>query len=95
MSAHSSDPVWQLEHSVETDATRMFAWTYWTDVTTWDDPPATFALDGPFAPGSHLITTMPGREPIRTLIRDVGDGTATLEMTVHSFDIEHVIERIV
>jgi hypothetical protein len=62
---------WQLEHSVETDASRGFAWSYLTDVRNWNDPPAEFALDGPFAPGSHGRTLMPGQEPVRWCISEV------------------------
>ena len=66
--------VWQLEHSVETDASPGFAWSYLTEVTNWSDPPAEFALDGPFATGSHGMTRMPGREPVTWHIGDVQAG---------------------
>jgi len=45
---------WQLEHSVEADVSPGFAWSLWTDVTTWDDRPAQFVLDGAFAAMTHL-----------------------------------------
>ena len=54
---------WQLEHSVETDASPSFAWRYLTDVRNWDDPPAHFQLDGPFTSGVWGATVFPGREP--------------------------------
>ena len=69
-----SKVVWQLEHSVEADVSPAFAWSYWTDVTHWDDPPARFALDGPFADGARGTTSMPGREPLPWTIRDVRPG---------------------
>jgi hypothetical protein len=62
---------WQLEHSVETDASASFAWSYLTDVRNWDDPPAQFVLDGPFAAGSQGTTLMPGQAPLRWRISDV------------------------
>ena len=65
---------WQLEHSVETDASCNFAWSYMTDVRNWSDPPAEFSLDGPFASGSRGTTRMPGREPAQWRIRDVQPG---------------------
>jgi hypothetical protein len=43
---------WETEHAVETGASPDFAWRYWTDVANWDDPPARFEFDGPFAPGA-------------------------------------------
>jgi hypothetical protein len=45
-----------LEHSIETDVTAAFAWKCRTDIATWNDPPATFLLDGPFAEGAQGTT---------------------------------------
>src|SRR5262245_49843919 len=71
---------WQLEHSVETDASCSFVWSYLTDVKNWSDPPAEFSLDGPFATGSLGTTLMPGQEPVQWRIRDVQPGQSyTLE----------------
>jgi len=64
----------QTEHSVETDAPIAFAWSFTTDVRNWDDPPAQFVLNGPFAPGSEGTTHVPGRDPVRWRIRDVQPG---------------------
>lgn len=61
----------QLKHSVLVDVSLDFAWRYRTDITTWKDPPATFALDGPFAPGSRGVTTIPGMEPMPWVIQEV------------------------
>jgi hypothetical protein len=75
-----NESAWQLEHSVEIDASPSFAWSYLTDVRNWDDPPAQFALDGPFDAGSQGTTLMPGREPLRWCISDVQPGQSyTLE----------------
>jgi hypothetical protein len=72
---------WEITHSVETDASPDFAWNFWTDVTNWDDPPAEFALDGPFAAGSHGTTRIPGQEPLHWFIREVTPpNAATIEM---------------
>jgi len=62
---------WELEHSVEAEVSRAFAWAFWTDVTNWDDPPAQFILDGPFAAGSQGRTVFPGQEPVLWTIRQV------------------------
>jgi hypothetical protein len=35
------------------DVSRAFAWNLRTDVANWNDVPATFMLDGPFADGSE------------------------------------------
>lgn len=65
---------WLLEHSERTSASPAFVWEYWTDVTHWDDPPASFALDGPFASGSRGTTTFPGQEPVQWVLREVRRG---------------------
>jgi hypothetical protein len=66
-----ADVPWEITHSVETNASPAFAWRYWTNIANWDDPPAEFELDGPFAAGSHGRTRLPGQEPLPWLIREV------------------------
>jgi hypothetical protein len=74
---------WEITHAVETSATPAFAWNYWTDVSNWDDPPAKFELDGPFAPGSRETTRLPGQEPLHWFIREVTPpNAATIEMSL-------------
>ena len=75
----------QLTHSVEADVSLAFAWQYRTNIATWNDPPATFDLDGPFATGTQGTTLLPGQEPLRWLIRDVRPG--------ESFVIEMPLDR--
>lgn len=60
---------WEMTHSVETNASPSFAWNYWTDVANWDDPPAKFALEGPFAAGTRGTTQLPGQDPLHWIIR--------------------------
>jgi len=57
----TNEPAWQFQHSVQCNAPQKFAWSYWTNITNWNDPPAKFALDGPFDVGSRLTTTLPGQ----------------------------------
>jgi hypothetical protein len=66
-----SDAPWQLDASAEANATLQFAWNYMTDVSNWDDPPAEFTLEGPFADGSRGSTRMPGQEPRQWVLRDI------------------------
>ena len=54
---------WELEHSIDADVSPGFAWSFMTDVTNWDDPPATFELEGPFTAGARGITRFPEQEP--------------------------------
>ena len=79
--------VCQLEHSVEADVSPSFAWSWRTDIDNWDDPPAQFQLDGPFASGSWGRTLLPGLEPLRWQIRHVRPGAA--------FVIEMPLDRAV
>ena len=81
----------ELEHSVEAAVSPAFAWNWRTNINNWDDPPAQFQLDGPFAQGSWGTTRVPGQEPIRWQIRDVRLGTAfiieiPLDRAVLSFE---------
>ena len=74
---------WEMTHSVETNASPDFAWHYWTNIANWDDPPAEFELDGPFATGSRGVTRLPGQEPLHWLIREVTPpNAATIEMSL-------------
>ena len=63
------EPAWQFQHSVQCNAPRKFAWSYWTNTANSNDPPAQFALDGPFDVGSWLTTTLTG-QTCHSIIRD-------------------------
>ena len=77
-----SGNVWEFRHSVECAAPREFVWDYWTNPANWDDPPARFEFDGPFAAGTRLTTIQPG-EKLESVIRDVEQGNlALIEMDV-------------
>jgi uncharacterized membrane protein len=67
---NTSKPVWQFQHSVDCNVPRHFAWNYWTDIANWNDPPASFHLDGSFEAGSRLTTNLPG-QTLHSLIREV------------------------
>jgi hypothetical protein len=69
-----NDAAWQIEHAVDVDVSVSSAWRWRTDVNNWEDPPARFQLDGPFASGSWGTTLIPGQEPWRWQVRDVRPG---------------------
>jgi hypothetical protein len=72
---------WEITHSVETNASLVFAWNFWTNISNWDDPPAEFELEGPFAIGSRGSTRLPGQEPLHWFIREIAPpNAATIEM---------------
>jgi hypothetical protein len=78
-----TDVVYDVEYSVEAPVSLAFAWDWRTDVRNWDDPPAQFQLDGPFAAGAWGTTRFPGQEPLRWQIRDVRpERSFTIEMPV-------------
>jgi hypothetical protein len=67
---------WLLEHSEVTVASLAFVWKYWTDVTNWVGPPASFKLDGPFEAGSRGATLLPDRDPLSWVIEEVQPGNS-------------------
>jgi hypothetical protein len=69
-----------VSHSIDVDVDQMFAWAFWTNITNWDDPPATFTLNGPFAAGSTGKTLIPGSPSIDWTVLHAHDGRATLEI---------------
>jgi len=71
-----------LDHSIEADVSLAFAWKFRTDIATWNDPPATFLLDGPFAEGSRGTTLMPGQDPLPWWIRDVQTGRSFAKLSM-------------
>jgi len=66
----------QLEYSVEADVSPAFAWQFRTDVSNWNDPPAQFALDGPFEVGSRGTTQLPGQETLHWHLCEVRHGAS-------------------
>lgn len=64
----------QLEYSVEAAVSPAFAWRFRTEVSNWNDPPAQFALYGPFEAGSRGTTQLPGQETLHWHIREVRHG---------------------
>lgn len=65
---------WLLEHAEPTSADRAFVWRYLSDVGNWSDPPASFALHGPFESGTRGETHLPDREPVTWVLRAVRPG---------------------
>ena len=60
-----------VEYSIEVDVRPSFAWKFRTNIATWNDPPATFRLEGPFVEGAKGTTLLPDQEPLHWLIRTV------------------------
>jgi hypothetical protein len=76
-----TDLAWEMTHSVETDADVEFAWKYWSDVRNWDDPPATFELEGAFAEGARGSTWVGEQLTMHWFVRNVkARESATIEV---------------
>lgn len=70
-------PAWQFRHSVNCLAPRDFVWRYWTDVANWNDPPASFQIEGPFCAGSKITTNLPG-QTLHSVIRQVSENSEAI-----------------
>lgn len=84
----SDGTVWDFKHSVECEASRDFAWSFWTDVSNWEriegQAVEWIRLEGPFRAGARGETKSPGQEPRHWTIVDVQAGfSATIAMKVH------------
>jgi hypothetical protein len=80
-----SDIALVLEESIEVEVGPTFAWNYRAEVSNWNNPPATFMLNGPFAAGSQGETPVPEQSPWVWWIRDVHTG--------RSFATEMALDR--
>jgi polyketide cyclase/dehydrase/lipid transport protein len=69
-----TNPIWTCQQSVDADVPVTVAWQFMSDVHNWSDPPAEFALEGRFAPGTRGTTKMPGQPATSWMIRDVAPG---------------------
>lgn len=67
-------PAWECQRSVDVEVAVSFAWSYMTDVGNWNDPPAEFTIEGPFAAGTRGTTRMPGQPANSWTVHDVDPG---------------------
>ena len=68
--------MWEFQHSVETTASRDFAWSFWTDVSNWafDTSVEWVKLDGPFISGTKGTTKSPELDPVQWTLIEVESG---------------------
>ena len=82
------EPAWEFEHAVECEAPREFAWKYWTNPQNWDDPPARFEFNGPFAAGTRIKTILQG-QTLESIIQAVESGReATIQLAYGEARVE-------
>ena len=66
--------MWSFQHSVECNASREFAWQFWTNFSNWSvvDPSVeSVTLDGPFATGTKGTTKPSGMDLVVWELIDV------------------------
>jgi len=86
-----------LEYSLEAAVTPEFAWEYRTNVANWHDPPAEFALNGPFREGAVGTTHIPGQPPMHWQITRVRIGQSfmtTMELDRATLSFEWTFEPL-
>lgn len=77
--------VWECEHAIEVSASPETIWTVMADVAGWPRWNAGIArieLQGPFAAGSTLAMTPPGRPTLTTELVEVRECLGFLDKTV-------------
>ena len=60
--------MWKIEHTVECNVSKQFAWDFWTNVANWplvDPAVESTSIDGPFAAGANGTTIQRGLDPIK------------------------------
>lgn len=65
--------MWEYEHAVETAAAPEAIWRLWSDVENWGNWNAEIEkieINGPFEPGTQILMTPPGEDPIPLLIAE-------------------------
>jgi hypothetical protein len=78
---NTSEPAWVFQHSIACKAPRQFAWSHWTNIANWNDPPASFHLDGPFVIGAQLTTSLPD-QTMHSVIREIVNGSQSDEAII-------------
>jgi hypothetical protein len=86
--------MWATEHSIETTAAPEEIWRLWADVPGWPEwngDIERIELSGPFAPGSRILMTPIGQEPIELRIAEVGEP----EFFVDEADMGEIVVRTI
>jgi len=92
--------MWEAQHSVTTSAHPEEIWRLWADVRRWPEwngDIEAIELEGPFAPGSRIVMTPHGQNPIDLRIAEAVEPEVFVDEA--SFDAvtvrtTHRVERI-
>ena len=84
--------MWAAEHTHETTATPQRVWRLWADVEqwpSWNPDIEEIELSGPFAPGSRIVMTPSGQEPIELEIAEAKEP----QLFVERADLGQIVVR--
>jgi hypothetical protein len=84
--------MWEKEYSVVTQAQPEQIWRLWTDVAgwpAWNGDIERIELIGPFAPGSRILMTPIGEEPVELRIAAIREP----ELFVDEADLGEIVVR--
>jgi uncharacterized protein YndB with AHSA1/START domain len=84
--------MWATEHNIETSAAPSEIWRLWSDVEGWPEwngDIELIELDGPFAPGSTIVMTPKGQEPVELRIAEAVEP----ELFVDEADLGEIVVR--
>ncbi len=79
--------VWEFKHSVTCHINKSLVWSFWTDVTNWQqiegEAVEWIRLEGPFSKGTPGATKVVGQDPQHWRIQDVDEEkSATIAIPV-------------
>ena len=80
----NAQPIWRIQHSIQTTATPAAIWRVLVDVPgwkRWNRGIETIELDGPFEAGTWFTMKPPGQAPLRSRLVDVRANEAFVDET--------------
>jgi hypothetical protein len=89
--------MWATEHSIETSAAPEEIWRLWADVPGWPEwngDIEQIELNGPFAPGSTIVMTPIGQEPIELRIAEAVEPEAFVDEAELGEVVVRTIHRV-
>ncbi|MDJ0457674.1 polyketide cyclase [Arthrobacter sp. NQ7] len=99
--------MWEYQNAVETTAAPEAIWRLWSDVEnwgTWNAEIEKIEINGPFAPGTQILMTPPGDDPIPLVIAEAVENERFVDearfgdlllRTTHRIDADQGRTRVV
>lgn len=89
--------MWVAEHSVATSAAPDAIWRLWADVAgwpAWNGDIERIELIGPFAPGSRIVMTPSGQEPVELRIAEAVEPELFVDQAAMGDVVIRTVHRI-